>query len=190
MCSCCAAQREKIFLNKEKIDYNFKGAANYNLFYIVDTIEIEDPVLIYHNESYVCSKQLLDSIDIDESFFQRHDVFIFRNYFEYFLMMKSEVEGVRKYFEHYNRLEDDVCYEKSLIYSNECKNLYIHEFNEHISFILALINTNLYKSISFVYTSSYEQNDWGMFRFPYYKRKDRDLTTSYYKIVTPLCNNK
>ncbi len=87
-------------------------------------------------------------------------------------------------------INGDVCYEKSLIYSNECKNLYIHEFNEHISFILALINTNLYKSISFVYTSSYEQNDWGMFRFPYYKRKDRDLTTSYYKIVTPLCNNK
>ncbi len=186
--SCSFYSREQYFYSKEHFDDNFSGGENYSLIYIVDTIEIEDPIIVSHFQSYVCSKKLLDSVKINKAFFKRPDVFLLKSDWSFYQYMSKK--DYHKYKNMWNDCETLCNYTKSTVL-NERKKIHMQEFAEKVSFILALVNTNQYNKVEFGdVTNSYEKIYWGMFYYPYYTRKKNDLKTSYFKVVLPICDCK
>ncbi len=151
-------------------DRDYKGESNFANFYMVDTIQIEDPVRIYSHKfggPFVISRKLLKDYTGKIDFFSRPDVFILDdNPYRYL-----SLEDFKRYFypKEYGNCR--------FIYSKEViKDLEIAEFeNTPVGFLMGLVNANFYYRKSNSYTS-----------FAYGEKNEKK---SYYKLVFPLCDN-
>lgn len=88
-----------LILSCKSVDLNYPDYANqdgYKSLYVVDTIQIDDPVSVLTNSGYcfVMSKQAFDSFSGNEdSLFKRPDTFLLNEY----LPMSVSIELFRKY---------------------------------------------------------------------------------------------
>ena len=150
--------------HKDYCDHDYIGEKKYKLFYIVDTITINNPVIVYGKDNfYVTQKEvLLSQKKIDKYFYLRPDVFIFS--FDY----NSSIDGydykIHKKLKH--------CKTSDL---EEFKNIYYRNFESNsLSFILGLINVNHFNIIFNAMDSK-----------KYIDSKKQKI--EYYKILFPLC---
>ena len=153
-------------------DTYYKGEPNYKSFYVVDTIKVENPIIIRgQGKEFVCSKSLVQSTKINKKFFNRPDVFILgdnfycdlypQDYKKYTYFDDGESEG------HCEEIKLDTLINKII-------RVYKYK-TDSVRFILCLINANYYN------------NHYNTFDAPWYCIMNKDQKNSYYKIVYPLC---
>jgi hypothetical protein len=155
--------------NKNIVDSNFTGKNNYKTGYIVDSINIDDPVRIEslkYGGMYIISKSTLSSFRNNRSFFLRPDVFIFGGDFYWDLPLNDYPKY--KYPDYGNCI-----FVKSDI---KIEGLAIYEFQkEPCFFILGLINVKYYNQ---------KHNSFDV-KNNIIREKNEALI--YYKVVYPLC---
>jgi len=110
--------------------------------YIVDTITIEDPIVITWKEmsetDFVCSKNNLEEILRDKRFYERQDVYILG--YAYRLVCRenrADYPVIRKLPE-LAELDYDLS-----DYDQGNNDFYCYSFNEPTKFILALVSTEI-----------------------------------------------
>ena len=147
-------------------DPDYKGEPNHKSFYIVDTIQIEDPVRIFSKKfggPFVCDRSKLKEYKENKDFFLSPDVFIL-GFDIYYLLRLEEFE--KYYYPGYGNCEE---------YQIESKynDLYVQDYKSKPEFILCLINANYYhiKHATEIY-----------FNIPIKNSK-----IVYLKLVFPLC---
>ena len=164
---------------KRLYDLNYKGEPNHKNFYVVDTIQIEDPVVIYFRGRFVCSRKILNSpnLKFDKKFFKRPDVFIFSNNLGYDL--DNIIEDYFKYpYPDYGNCSIEMKFQILKNDKNDKNVIYLREFkNQPAYFILGLINANYYNM-----KHADIEGGW----HPIYSK---DPKISYYRIVYPLCED-
>jgi|GEM_PF-1187962 lipoprotein len=157
--------------NNDYYDANYKGEDNYKNFYIVDTIDIEDPVIIRNTSGclFICSEATINSIRIDKSFFYRPDVFILGNNL-YDDLAPSD-------YEQYYYPDFGNCSIVSLdTLSRDKPPIQKYKYNDDsVRFILGLINVNYHNK-------THQVMDGCTFSI-----RSNDPKNSYYKIVYPIC---
>jgi hypothetical protein len=174
--------------HKAIYDSYYKGEANYKRFYVVDSIKIENPVIVWYFGRFVCSRKLIDTVKIDENFFKRPDVFLLCD--SWGLYFDLELVDYDKYsYPAYGNCKIElkatlntelktkfkIRYKKSIKRYFEEHKVYLYEYETPPAFfILGLINANYY--------NAKHASDEG-----WYPIKTKDQKTSYYKIVYPLC---
>ena len=156
-------------IHKPIYDSFYEGEPNYKSIYVVDTIKIEDHVIISSKYGrFVIARKILDepNLKIDKNFYKRPDVFI--------LVDELWFDYVNDYYK-YPYPDSEKC---SIEFKNKMQGngLYLYEYkNKPTYFILCLINANYYNR-------KYKLID-GIS----YLIDSKDQKTSYYKIVYPLC---
>ncbi len=170
LCSCMSKMQIRKFilplLHKDYCDYDYSGEPNYRQFYISDTIIIDNPIVIYRNcNRYVTKLETLTTQSkINDSFFDRPDVFLFR-----FDFGNLNISGYNpKFFYGLNHcdLSDQLIY----------KNINYRVFKSNsVRFILGFISVNHYNTI-------YNAIDCNWIAIKSKKQK-----IEYYKILFPLC---
>ncbi|MGZ3776218.1 MAG: hypothetical protein ACXVJB_05265 [Mucilaginibacter sp.] len=156
-------------------DYDYKGEPNYEQFYVVDTITIENPVRIYSSRyggTFIVSKATLKEYNGKKDFFYRPDVFIYGDEFYVDLPLKN--------FKRYKYPDDGRCtFEK---WQQKDSDLTFQVLSPTPKkFILGLISANHFykKHIAF---------DGHQFVYPEKNYKLLYNKLIYYKIVYPMCN--
>jgi len=167
--SSCSTHKEAIY------DSRYEGEPNYKSFYVVDTIQIEDPVVVCHEGRFVCSRKLLDTVKIDKNFFERPDVFLLS---QYGLYNDLDLADFDKYLDI---LGEECKTEVKTTLNTELETkyykVYLREFKTPPAFfILGLINANYYNKNNMTIDGSS------------YLMDTKDQKTSYYKIVYPYCS--
>jgi hypothetical protein len=148
-------------------DIDYKGEPNYKSFYVVDTIKIDDPIVIEFAGRFVCSKKILDTVKINKTFFQRPDVFILVDDLYYDLL---PVDYYKYFYPDYGNCDIEFKTEISKT------KIYLYEYKiPPAFFILGLINANYYNE-----KHRTIDGNW-------YRINTPDQKISYYKIVYPLC---
>ena len=149
-------------------DTSYKGESNYKNFYVVDTIKLENPIIINcHGKKVVCSKELLSKVKIDKMFFNRPDVFILGVDLYYDLNPND--------YKRYHYPDYGSCEEVILDISTN-KDITAYKYTkESVRFILCLINANYYNKKHSTLDSAW------------YRIVNNDQKNSFYKIVYPLC---
>lgn len=157
-------------VRRDRYDILYKGETNYKTFYVVDTIKVENPIIINDGgKKVVCSKALLENIRIDKAFFKRPDVFILGEDLYYDLDLKD--------FKRYRYPAYGNCKNKTIeldIWIGEGITAYEYQ-TDSVRFILGLINSNYYNT-------KHRTIDGG-----WYYIRSNDQKNSYYKIVYPIC---
>jgi hypothetical protein len=140
---------------------------NYYNFYVVDTIQIKDPVRIHSKKyggQFILSKAILKEYDGKRRFFLRPDVF----------MVSTDLYWVLQSDQHsmYNYPDYGGC---KLVESSEKQHeLEVYEYaSDSVNFILGLINGDYYNK-------RYNSYD-------YFALLHNDNKSLYYRIVYPLC---
>ena len=156
-------------VNRNSYDLHYKGETNYKSFYVVDTIKIENPIIVNdHGKRVVCSKVLVKDIGIDEAFFKRPDVFMLGEDLYYDLNSKD--------YKKYHYPDYGNCEEIKLdTLINKQITIYWYT-TDSVRFILCLINSNYYNIKHRTIDSEY------------FRIMNNDQKNSYYKIVYPICN--
>lgn len=149
-------------------DLNYKGAPNYESFYLVDTIRIQDPVRIHSANfggQFILSRDVLKEYKQNREFFERPDVFL--------LGEDLYRDLSPKYYNQYFYNNNGGCkYEKSTL---KVGDLEIFEIKSTAgSFLLGLINANYFYI---------KHNSDVSFQFC-----QKGGKIAYYKIVYPLCD--
>ncbi|MDR0230154.1 MAG: hypothetical protein LBI72_13995 [Flavobacteriaceae bacterium] len=159
---------------KDLRDYEYKGEPNYNSFYIVDTIKIENPIVVSISGGrgvYVLSEKTLKEYKSHEEFINRPDVFVYGGSDLYLLLPISEYGKYR-----FRKIESKECIGtiKSAYSPNEEISVYRFK-NEIDTFLLSLINANYY----------YQK--YNGFHTSYAWYKEINYKRVYYRIVFPYC---
>lgn len=149
-------------------DPNYKGETNYKSFYVVDTIKLENPIIVNdHGKKVICSKALLKSIKIDKPFFKRPDVFILGEDLYYDLNPKD--------YKKYQYPDDGNC-KITKLDTLVGKGITLYKYKtDTVHFILGLINSNYYNTKHRTIDA-----EW-------YRIMNNDQKNSYYRIVYPIC---
>lgn len=170
LCSCISRRQINKALwpifHKDYCDYDYNGEPNYKQFYITDTITIENPIVIYRNCSrYVTKLETLTSQSkINDRFFERPDVFLFRFNFD-----NPHISGYNPKIHH--RLKQ--CkFSEQLEYKKI--NYRVFESNS-VQFIFGFISVNHYNTIYNAIDCNWK---------PIKSKKQK---IEYYKILFPLC---
>jgi hypothetical protein len=156
-----------IACSRNLYDASYKGEANYESFYLVDTIKIVDPVRIHSQKfggQFIVSKQILKDYNAKLAFFNRPDVFL--------LGEDLYRDLPQKYFSRHQYPYNGECgFVKSEL---QVPGLEIFEIkNSPQLFLLGMINANYF------YT---KHNSYVSFQF-----SDKNNKITYYKIVYQLC---
>lgn len=154
--------------NKNLFDSYYKGENNYKSFYVVDSIIIDNPIIISSHifgGRFVISKSILKEFQNNRKFLLRPDVFLLGDD----LYMDLTKDNYKKYsYPDYGNCK----LKKS---ETEIKDVEVYEYiNKPAYFILGLINVNYY---------NIKHNSEN-----YYQIRERNNKINYYKIVYPLCN--
>lgn len=147
------------------MDFNYMGEDNYKNIYIVDTIEIKQPITIhYGNSKFVVSRNtLLKQKQLTNNFFLRPDVFVLRSNI-YRDFSSKDVKS-------YTFAKTPYCELGELV---KIGGYSTREFKcDSVKFILGLINVNYYN------THFNSEN--------YYQIRQKNQKINYFKIVYPLC---
>jgi hypothetical protein len=155
-------------INKNIFDPNYKGEKNYKMFYVVDTIIIDKPIIIdYQGGKFVFSKTLIEKNSINRAFLKRPDVFLLGSNLYYDLWP----EDYKKYIYPDNGKCDDI-----ISINSKNKNILSYEYaDKSVRFILCLINSNYYN----VKHNTVDGE--------YYQITSNDIKNSFFKIVYPIC---
>lgn len=161
---CTSCKLRKVY----NPDFEYMGEANYHNFYIVDTITIESPVVMYiKNGWFVFSKELLfKGLKLDYAFTMRPDVFLIE--FEMPIMRYNENSI------SYIYLDDGGCDINNWLRSEVDDNQFFEFKEKDIQFILGLMNVNFHNR---KYNSLHGN----------YLINFKEQKSSYFKIVFPLC---
>jgi hypothetical protein len=154
---------------KQRYDWDYIGENNYKKIYIVDTIVIDDPIIIRsvnYGGPFVMSQKLLSVLNDDIDFYFRPDVFILWPEPYWVIDFEDEI-----YKDFINYPEFGGCSFKRPKSHGESHQTY--RFKKTPVFILALINVNHYHR---------KLNSESYFNIPISYSK-----YSYIKIVFPLC---
>lgn len=156
-----------ISCSRNLFDPNYKGEANYKRFYVVDSIFIDDPIILSSHTvggRFVMSKSLLKEFQNNSKFFLRADVFLLGED----LYMDLEPTDYNNYsYPDYGNCK----LRKS---ESEIKDVEVFEYtNNPTHFILGFINVNYYN------VKHNSEN--------YYQICEKNAKINYYKIVYPLC---
>lgn len=153
--------------NKNLFDFSYKGTTNYKNFYLVDSITIDNPIIINSYKiggRFVISKSLLSEFVNNKDFFQRPDVFLLGDNL-YMDLVPSDYKII-------NYPDDGNCKIKRTL--SAFKDVEIYEYEHRPShFILGLVNVNYYN------VKHNAEN--------YYQICKKKPKISYYKIIYPLC---
>ena len=157
-------------ISKGVIDFDYIGESNYDSFYIVDTIQIVDPLLISSknkNGQYIVSKMTLEKHSKEKDFLSRADVFIYGD--DLYRLLPIEKYGQYKYSKY------DEC-DKFKLSNFDHPKFDIYEFKiESVEFLLGLINANYY----------YQKSSGFHVNIPNYR--EFNYKRNFYKIVFPYC---
>lgn len=152
--------------NRVYYDSTYKGEDNYNGFYLVDTISIDNPVRISSQKYggfFIVSKEKLSDFKDDIDFYLSPDVFLLGQ--DLYRDLKLE------YFKRYSYPDYGGCELEPSKY--EVSGVEIYEYKSTPKFILGLINVNQYHV---------NHNSEVYFNLPI-----RQSKSVYYKMVYPLC---
>jgi len=148
-------------------DYNYKGESNYKNVYLVDTISINDPIIIrYNGGRFIVPNQLLNkTVKINDKFLKRPDVFILGDNFYRDFNSKDSIKFV-------SYPEEGGCGTEKI--TSDIENVEVFRYkSKSVKFLLELVNVNYYNKTHNGYnTFEIENNDW---------------KNSFYKVVFPLC---
>ena len=173
--------------HKATYDFYYEGQPNYKNFYVVDTIRIDDPVIVAYDGRFVCSRKLLDTLKVDKNFFERPDVFLLGQVGLHYDLDPADFD---KYsYPDYGNCKIELKTTLKTRFKTKFKKkrinirlefyeqqVYLYEYETPPTFfILGLINANYYN------------NKHAAIDGPSYLIETKDQKTSYYKIVYPLC---
>ena len=150
-------------MSKSELDKN----REYDYFYVVDTIEIADPIIIRSPKvggQFIISQSILHEYNGKKEFFARPDVFILS--YELYRVLPLDK------FSKYQYLDFGGCSKINRENSEFGLQIYKYE-SEKVRFILGLINAKYY----WLNYASYD----------YYDLPDRFNLNTYYRIVFPIC---
>jgi len=153
--------------NKNLFEINYKGANNYKNFYLVDSIVIDNPIIISSYKvggRFVISQSLISEFVNNKGFFQRSDVFLLGD--------NLYMDLVPIDYKKYSYPDDGNCKIKKIQSNSKGVKMFKFE-NKPKYFILGLINVNYYN------VKHNAEN--------YYQIRERNQKINYYKIVYPLC---
>ncbi len=199
LASCKLDHYAGYYYNKkiETFDPNFKRGSNFGLMYVVDTIYIENPVIVSHKRDYVCSKDLLDSIEINKDFFLRPDVFLFatKREFVYMYQRGGFISNLNEENIEYELLKQTYglkteCYSYEKIYHDN-DDVIVFEIIGSSTFVLSLININFYNECHYGNGNMhcfFFLRKRPRFFYKYHTLKKHDMKTAYYKMVLPYCS--
>lgn len=121
------------------VDFDYSGEPNYDSFYLVDTIKIDNPIVISSEKfggRYVVSRATLEKYDNKREFFSRPDVFVYGDDFYRVLPLKN--------YNRYAYPKYDEC-DKFVQDFEIVKGLYVYSFKQDsLTFLLGFINANYY----------------------------------------------
>lgn len=162
----CRHQKSSVPYSDSYYDVFYKGEENYKQFYIVDTIKIENPVIVWsklHGGPFVMGKSKLDEYSDNLDFFKGPDIFIYWPDL-YFFLDQDQIELI-------DYKNSGGCIENKREIVRE--NLWVSEFSGKPIFILGLSNANHYHRIR------RSEN--------YFKISLENPKYFYIKIAFPLC---
>jgi hypothetical protein len=153
-------------------DYDYVGEKNYRNIYIVDTINIDDPITVFHEtsgcNSFVLSRATLKYYDGKKDFFFRPDVFICSN------DLMGDMAPQTKDFYRYH--PNGLCQFTFDTKEKKYKGLSIREFEQKPKyFLLGLFNDNYY----------YKRYNCSNGYFAYGNNNKKLV---YIKILYPMCD--
>ena len=153
--------------SRKTYDNEYKGENNYKNFYLVDTINIVDPVRIHSTKfggQFILSKSILKKYNNKIDFFSRPDVF--------FLGTDLYRDLQTNEYEKYSYFNDGGC--EFVYLKSDFRDLEVYKLKSNSTlFILGLINANYFYL---------KHNSYGSFIYP-----EKNIKKDYYKIVYPLC---
>ena len=152
--------------------YSVNRNDNEECFFVVDTIDISDPIVVKEKGDYfIVSRPALEKgAKSIEELFQETDVYIacFEEYFFYkFLSKKFWPRYIHNNVTFYSETEEITINRKT----------YEQFKSPNVSFILGLIKVNYYNTVM-----AKTCDDW-------YMIKNRKYKNSYYRIVFPILRN-
>ena len=122
--------------------------------YIVDSMYISNPIAFYkEGHWYVCADTIIKNNKINESFFDRTDVYLYLNEFFSVLPIESRYFNPINYSNEYEMVES----EEKVRYK---KHAYpIRRFNKsNVRFLLGLINEDFYEQSVACMDCAYKRN--------------------------------
>lgn len=121
-------------------EYRSRKTDAYKFLYVVDTIQIENPIVfLYEGHHYVCADTIVKDKKIDDSLFERQDVYLYMSDF-YFFMTHDDFMRIKNFQRETSEKEKVV----NIKYKNET--LYTYGFDQqNVSFIMGLVNHDFYE---------------------------------------------
>lgn len=152
------------------VDFDYSGEPYYDNFYLVDTIKIEEPIVISSEKfggRYIISRATLEKYDNKREFFSRPDVFVYGDDFHQVLPYKEHTRYAYPKYDECDKFVQDF---------EIIKGLYVYSFKQDsLTFLLGFINANYY----------YKTHSGFHVNIPDYR--EYDYKRNFYKIVFPYC---
>lgn len=137
---CIFSCSQKNYFRFTDDEYRNRRTDAYQFLYVVDTIQIENPIVfLYEGHHYVCADTIVKNKIIDDALFERQDVYLYLSDF-YFFMTNNDFKRIENFQKKTNEKEKAI----KVKYKN--KTLYTHGFDQQcVTFMLGLVNHDFYE---------------------------------------------